>query len=31
VGEKNTAARKLYESMGFEPRATFIAATKQMS
>ena len=28
VGEKNTAARKLYASMGFEPRATFIAATK---
>ena len=28
VGERNTAARKLYESMGFEPRATFIAATK---
>jgi ribosomal protein S18 acetylase RimI-like enzyme len=31
VGEKNTAARKLYTSMGFEPRATFIAATKQIS
>lgn len=31
VGEKNTAARKLYESMGFEPRATFIAATKPIS
>jgi ribosomal protein S18 acetylase RimI-like enzyme len=31
VGEKNTAARKLYSSMGFEPRATFIAATKQIS
>jgi ribosomal protein S18 acetylase RimI-like enzyme len=31
VGEKNTAARKLYESMGFEPRATFIAATKAIS
>ena len=31
VGEKNTAARKLYESMGFEPRARFIAATKQIS
>jgi len=31
VGEKNTAARKLYESMGFEPRATFIAGTKQIS
>ncbi len=31
VGEKNTAARKLYASMGFEPRATFIAATKQIS
>jgi ribosomal protein S18 acetylase RimI-like enzyme len=28
VGAKNTAARKLYESMGFEPRARFIAATK---
>jgi ribosomal protein S18 acetylase RimI-like enzyme len=28
VGEKNTAARKLYASMGFEPRATFIAAAK---
>jgi ribosomal protein S18 acetylase RimI-like enzyme len=31
VGEKNTAARKLYASMGFEPRATFIAATKAIS
>jgi len=28
VGEKNTAARKLYASIGFEPRATFIAAIK---
>jgi ribosomal protein S18 acetylase RimI-like enzyme len=31
VGEKNSAARTLYASMGFEPRATFIAATKQIS
>jgi ribosomal protein S18 acetylase RimI-like enzyme len=31
VGDKNTAARKLYGSMGFEPRATFIAATKPIS
>jgi ribosomal protein S18 acetylase RimI-like enzyme len=31
VGEKNTAARKLYAAMGFEPRATFIAATKPVS
>ena len=31
VGEKNTAAQKLYTSMGFEPRATFIAATKAIS
>jgi len=31
VGEHNTAAHKLYTSMGFEPRATFIAATKQIS
>jgi len=31
VGERNTAARKLYESMGFEPRATFIAATKAIA
>jgi ribosomal protein S18 acetylase RimI-like enzyme len=31
VGEKNTAAKTLYASMGFEPRATFIAATKQIS
>jgi ribosomal protein S18 acetylase RimI-like enzyme len=31
VGDRNTAARKLYESMGFEPRATFIAATRQIS
>jgi len=31
VGEKNTAARALYAQMGFEPRATFIAATKQIS
>ena len=31
VGEKNTAARTLYASMGFEPRATFIAATKAIS
>jgi len=30
VGDRNTAARKLYESMGFEPRATFIAATKDV-
>jgi ribosomal protein S18 acetylase RimI-like enzyme len=30
VGSTNTAARKLYESMGFEPRATFIAATKNL-
>src|SRR4030095_1175011 len=26
VGDKNTAARTLYAAMGFEPRATFIAA-----
>jgi ribosomal protein S18 acetylase RimI-like enzyme len=31
VGEKNTAARTLYTSMGFEPRATFIAATKPIA
>jgi ribosomal protein S18 acetylase RimI-like enzyme len=31
VGDKNAAARKLYSSMGFEPRATFIAATKQIA
>ncbi len=31
VGDKNAAARKLYSSMGFEPRATFIAATKQIT
>jgi ribosomal protein S18 acetylase RimI-like enzyme len=31
VGDRNTAARKLYASMGFEPRATFIAATKPIS
>lgn len=31
VGEKNTAAHKLYASMGFEPRTTFIAATKQIA
>jgi ribosomal protein S18 acetylase RimI-like enzyme len=31
VGEKNTAAHKLYTSMGFEPRATFIAATKAIA
>lgn len=31
VGDKNTAARTLYESIGFEPRATFIAATKQIA
>jgi ribosomal protein S18 acetylase RimI-like enzyme len=31
VGEKNTAARTLYASMGFQPRATFIAATKSIS
>jgi ribosomal protein S18 acetylase RimI-like enzyme len=31
VGEKNTAARTLYTSMGFEPRASFIAATKPIS
>src|SRR5262245_37687785 len=31
VGDKNAAARKLYASMGFEPRATFIAATKSIS
>jgi ribosomal protein S18 acetylase RimI-like enzyme len=31
VGEKNTAAHKLYTSMGFQPRATFIAATKAMA
>jgi len=30
VGEENTAARKLYESMGFEPRARFIAAVKAL-
>jgi ribosomal protein S18 acetylase RimI-like enzyme len=31
VGEKNTAARELYEQMGFQPKATFIAATLQIS
>lgn len=31
VGEKNTAARELYAQMGFEPRATFIAATLGIS
>jgi ribosomal protein S18 acetylase RimI-like enzyme len=31
VGENNTAAHKLYTSMGFEPRATFIAATKAIA
>jgi ribosomal protein S18 acetylase RimI-like enzyme len=31
VGEKNTAAHKLYTSMGFEPRAMFIAATKALA
>ena len=31
VGDKNTAARTLYAAMGFEPRATFIAATKAIS
>jgi ribosomal protein S18 acetylase RimI-like enzyme len=31
VGEKNAAAKKLYASMGFEPRATFIAATKPLA
>jgi ribosomal protein S18 acetylase RimI-like enzyme len=31
VGEKNAAARSLYTSMGFEPRATFIAATKPIA
>jgi ribosomal protein S18 acetylase RimI-like enzyme len=30
VGNKNTAARALYTSMGFEPRATFMAATKRI-
>jgi ribosomal protein S18 acetylase RimI-like enzyme len=31
VGEKNIAAHTLYTSMGFEPRATFIAATKALA
>jgi ribosomal protein S18 acetylase RimI-like enzyme len=31
VGDKNTAARNLYESMGFRRRATFIAASKPIS
>jgi ribosomal protein S18 acetylase RimI-like enzyme len=26
VGEENHAARRLYASLGFEPRSTFIAA-----
>jgi ribosomal-protein-alanine N-acetyltransferase len=29
VGESNTAARRLYERVGFTPRATFIAAHLQ--
>ncbi|HLG55891.1 MAG TPA: N-acetyltransferase [Vicinamibacterales bacterium] len=31
VGETNVAARELYAKMGFEPRATFIAATLEIS
>jgi ribosomal protein S18 acetylase RimI-like enzyme len=31
VGEKNTAARALYEAMGFEPRASFMAGTLAMT
>jgi ribosomal protein S18 acetylase RimI-like enzyme len=31
VGETNTAARALYAAMGFEPKSTFIAATKEIS
>jgi ribosomal protein S18 acetylase RimI-like enzyme len=30
VGDRNTAARTLYGAMGFEPRATFIAASKEI-
>jgi ribosomal protein S18 acetylase RimI-like enzyme len=31
VGDRNTAARALYDHMGFQPKAMFIAATKEIS